>query len=118
MKELGEYIITYSAVDWANRNQYIQEKLLVFDNQPPKVSVGEMPTSAKVGQVNLPQVTVTDNDTQTPIYYVTVFSPSGKLLSVTNNSFVATEKGLHRIVIVAYDAIGNRTCLNYTLKVD
>ena len=76
-------------------------------------------TAAKAGEVyTLPEITVTDNVDESPLWYVIVYNPrTGERNAVTDGSYSFSEAGEYRIIVCATDKAGNVANVSVTVTV-
>lgn len=115
-KGYGDYIITYTITDYANRMAETEKRIVVKDNKPPIITInGEIPSLVKVGTIfSLPSATATDmvgSDVEVTICYV--FKGRVRNLFADNDQYTNPiyfeEAGLYRIHYTAVGAGGNRS---------
>lgn len=110
LSERGEYLITYSAVDWANVRVNLPIRLEVLDEKPPVITIsGTIPTTVSAGKIKLPIITATDNASEEKniVIYATVIDPYGNMQYVVDRSFTVKYKGVYELIITAMDQEGN-----------
>ncbi len=121
----GDYTVTYTASDKAGNDAVetftirISEKGEAVDNQAPEITIdGEVPASGTVGsEVKLPSASATDNVDGSVAVHVWVTGPNGEAVTLTDNTFIPTEKGDYTVVYSASDERGNNSNQTYTVKV-
>lgn len=114
----GEYMITYTARDWNKKVASTSIIITVADIVAPTLNIeGEVASTAKIGTVNLPQITVTDDNTQNPVLYVVVFAPNGEVIYVKDGVFTANVSGEYELRITAMDDFGNSVTKKYVIIV-
>ena len=127
LTEYGQYQVTYKSVDWAGEEGISTYAVNIFDQKAPKLSLkGDFATTAKVGDtVELPLVEVTDDysDVSEISVYRSVRNPYDVLTVFgydkenTVYRFTFKYAGEYKFVIVACDAAGNQTYLEYVVTV-
>ena len=144
--EYGQYQVTYKSTDWAGEEGVSTYAVNIFDQRAPKLSIkGEWSATAKVGDVVvLPEVEISDDsssfyeisvyrmvrnpfDVLTVFGYDRVFVEEGLETSSTADdksywkyteySFTFKYVGEYKFIIVAADAAGNQTYIEYVVTV-
>jgi hypothetical protein len=114
--------IYYTATDWQGKTQVFYARIFVLDDVAPVIKIDEFVNKVSLGTVKMPDITVTDNDTQSPIVYVTIFAPNGDIVNVKFNddkfeNYTATVKGRHVMRITAFDDSGCMTVVEKAFDV-
>ena len=123
----GQYIVTYKAVDWAAEEGVLEYAVNIFDQKAPKVFIkGDLESTAKVGDtVVLPEVEVSDDyssKSEISVYRM-VRNPYDVLTVIgydaENIAYRFTFKfaGKYKFIVIACDAAGNQTYLEYVVTV-
>lgn len=116
VSEFGEYILTYTALDWNNKKFQRAYRFTARDAVAPELTLdGEIPTDIQIGYVTLPTAKATDNisaEKKIKVFAV-VFDPKDNVLYVKNNQFIAQYKGEYTVKYYAIDEAGNETTLVY-----
>ncbi|MBP3423246.1 MAG: hypothetical protein J6K86_05730 [Clostridia bacterium] len=144
--EYGQYQVTYKSTDWAGEEGVSTYAVNIFDQRAPKLSIkGEWSATAKVGDVVvLPEVEIRDDSSsfyeisvyrmvRNPFDVLTVFgydrvfveegldTPSTaddkSYWKYTEYSFTFKYVGEYKFIIVAADAAGNQTYIEYVVTV-
>ena len=114
----GDYYIQYYAVDRFGKEKFIAYYVSVKDTTPPEITIKWAPTTASVGDtVTIGQAVVSDNISEQLTVYITVDMPGGKVVNVTNGSFVASKAGVYTVRYMVFDEAGNYTFKSYTVTV-
>lgn len=114
----GEYTLNYVATDSSGRSGYSRVRFTVYDNTPPELEIGgSVPETASLGEITLPQASVSDDATESPDVFVSVFDPYGKLTEVNNMRFTASYRGSYLVRYMAIDESGNTALREFTIKV-
>ena len=117
LTEYGVYTITYKTTDWNYRTKSLSLLMKVEDFEPPILTVNN-DYEVKNGVVTLSEISATDNHSETVAIYITAFTPSGKIVYIKDNTFVAEEKGDYILSIMAMDEFGNCTEVQSVITVD
>ena len=89
--------------------------LTVTDVTPPTIAVDSQKKTCSVGDtVTIASYTATDDYSDVSVA-VFVFSPDGRVVLCEENSFVAAQKGIYRVVYYVSDKNGNCTFAEYTV---
>ena len=144
--EYGQYQVTYKSIDWAGEEGVSTYAINIFDQRAPKVSIkGEWSAAAKVGDtVVLPEVEISDDYSsfyeisvyrmvRNPFDVLTVFGYDRTFVEEgLNTSSTADDKsywkyteykftfkyaGEYKFIIIAADAAGNQTYIEYVVTV-
>lgn len=108
-KQSGEYEVRCVASDENGNIGYLEWRIVVKNDEiAPEIRTGMTDIEAKAGEtIVLPEVEAYDNADENVSIAVKV-SFGTKEISLTDRKFVATEKGIYRVLITATDASGNR----------
>lgn len=119
LTEYGDYTITYLATDWSGRTYRKAYSVKSVDVEAPIIQVAGMPKSISIGQVALPNATVTDNVSAADdiCVWTIVRMPSGEIVMVEKGEFTANEKGVYTITYYAMDEVGNIATVVYSYTV-
>lgn len=115
LNSLGKYRIVGSVTDGARRVP-INREVVVKDDVAPVITLENVKTTAKKGNVKIANYSVQDND-DSVFVTVCVQRPDKTMISVTDNKFRATEKGTYTVMIFATDKTGNTGFASYEVVV-
>lgn len=121
LSEYGQYRIRYTASesDWFGNEKSLQYMVSVYDNVAPEIVLGNYSRTGTVGEVyRLPKRTISDNLTteENIASYVYVYTPNGKLVSVTDSVLFETA-GDYEFRVTAIDEAGNVSYKTFTVRV-
>jgi hypothetical protein len=116
--EYGEYKVEFYAKDSRNQQRRIMT-VRVVDRISPKVEVGEMKATAKVGEeITLPKMVISDNCTLVEDCTSYVYVSYGNFLKyMVYETYVFEEEGEHVFTYAVWDAQSNCTTVKYTVMV-
>jgi len=127
LNDYGQYQVTYTSTDWVGEKGVSTYAVNVFDQKAPKVSIkGAWSDTAKVGDsVILPEVEISDDNSAVSeiTVYRMVRNPYDVLTTFgydsANTAYRFTFKfaGEYKFVIVACDAAGNQSYIEYVVTV-
>ena len=125
LKDFGEYMIIYKAVDSSGCSLPLSQPLTVIDNVKPTITLnGTLPAKMKVGEeITLPSAIASDNlDGELDSVYIYVQEPRGFIKTYVGSmseeyKFIPKEKGLYVVKYCVIDEAGNFTIVNYEIKV-
>ena len=117
LSEYGVYTITYTATDWSNRTKGISLLMNSVDCEAPIFTVDNTYT-VQDGKITLSEVSVVDNYSLDIAVYTTAITPSGEIIYVKDNTFVAEEKGEYLVSIMAMDEFGNCAEIQLVITID
>lgn len=106
----GAYKISYKMSDWRNTGSRAYSIFVGDDIAPVIVPDAVMLAEGKTGTTFVvPSVTVTDNVTASENIQIEtyVITPTGKMVVLPGNSFLASAAGEYRVIISARDDAGN-----------
>jgi hypothetical protein len=115
-KGYGDYTITFTVTDYADRRAEAEKRIVVKDFKPPIITInGEIPSLVKVGTIfSLPSATAIDmagSEAEVSICYV--FKGRVRNLFADNDQFTNPiyfeEAGIYRIHYTAVGVGGNRS---------
>lgn len=116
----GEYKIEFVSKDLEGNKKTLRYVFSVVDTIAPVIELNTSSVNASLNKtVTVKSCEISDDITakQDLKLYVFVMSPSAKMQMVTNNSFVAKEKGRYTVYYYCYDEIGNFTIASYNVVV-
>lgn len=116
VNEYGAYVLKYVAVDTNNKVRELTFELNCWYETELDIEVGEMMTTATVGQTyELPSISTTSsNNVQ---IHVSLINDDGTRVEIKDNKVTFTQKGKNRIVITAYDKYCNSSVKIYEVEV-
>jgi hypothetical protein len=77
-----------------------------------------MPETATVGSIVVAaDCIVTDNISENIVVYLYVVMPTGEIVKLPGNSFVAVSEGTYTLRYMAFDKVGNTTIENFKVVV-
>lgn len=135
LSQYGQYMVEYSAIDWATNKATKSYAVNVFDRRAPMVVVADTwSATAKVGEkVVLPQVYIVDSASElkdmkvyrfvrTPQGFITTFGLDFTLneegnLEYTKYTYTFRYAGVYKFYVVGYDKTGNQTVVEYVVTV-
>ncbi len=112
-EQAGTYTVSWYAVD-EDGNEALQSFTITVgeDKDPPIITVGELPSEAKVGDViTLPAYSAEDAVSGTCEVTVEV-TLGNQQIAVSGNSFKAEEEGVYAVRFTAVDEAGNYIALD------
>lgn len=114
LEKYGAYRVVYTSADASGRGERtVSYNISVIDAIAPVITVNaEMRPEYSLGEtVVIPQITVTDNESAAENIRVRKYLilPSGRIVEIPGNSFVASYIGKYTVRYVAYDEAGNQT---------
>lgn len=114
--EIGTYTVSYTCFDGAGMVARYNYVFNAIDNVPPTISVSNMVTRAKVGEmVPIAKAEVSDNYSEAT-YFTIVEYPDGSMQHVSDR-FEATLPGTYRVFYYVSDRDGNLTIAYYLVEV-
>ena len=125
LSEYGSYSVYYTVVDEFGNGAFAPDTyvIIVEDMTPPTISLADGYTDKTVVKVKLNAkvkvvgYTAQDDAGGNVTVFVATVSPKGELLLVTDDTFVANEKGTWTVYYYAYDAVGNGAVAYYNVVV-
>lgn len=115
--EYGSYTIYYECTDTMNPKIIYSYVFTVVDTSAPEITLSGKVTEAKVGDtVIVAQASAKDDYTECNVM-IKVKLPSGAILSIPGNSFVATVAGEYTVYYFAYDESFNLSTASYVVNV-
>lgn len=120
VEEYGFYYLDYFSEKDGKKADASYTFAVSDDVSPVIKSEKGIPSSAKAGEVYmLPEITVTDNVDESPLWYVIVYNPrTGERNAVTDGTYSFSEAGEYRIIVCATDKAGNvaNVCVTVTVR--
>ena len=116
----GTYKISFKLNDWRNSGSKSYSVFVVDDVAPVISPEGKMISEGKLGAtVVVPSVTVSDNVSSAEKITVEtyVLLPTGRMIKLPGNSFIASVAGEYAVVIAARDEAGNIGTYRYNLTI-
>lgn len=112
-EEAGTYTVSWYAVDEDGNEALLSFTVTVDeDTQPPVISVGELPSEAKVGDViTLPEYSAEDAVSGVCEVIVEVTLGSEKI-ALNGNTFTVEKEGVYAVRFTAVDEAGNYAALD------
>jgi hypothetical protein len=116
--QYGRYSVQYVSRD-LNGNEAIYSYIFtVVDREPPVVTLKDGAITATVGSTVIVKEAVVEDNYTSCTTLINVKLPSGKFISLTGNSFVATVAGTYRVYYFVTDESGNVTTVSYSITVE
>ena len=116
----GTYKISFKLNDWRNSGSKSYSVFVVDDVAPVISPEGKMISEGKLSAtVVVPSVTVSDNVSSAEKITVEtyVLLPTGRMIKLPGNSFIASVAGEYAVVIAARDEAGNIGTYRYNLTI-
>lgn len=119
IEEYGFYYLDYYSEKGSKKADASYVFTVSDDVSPVIKSEKGVKTSAKVGEVyTLPEIKVTDNVDESPLWYVVIYNPkTGERKVVTDGTYSFSVAGEYRIIVCAADKAGNVTNVGVTVNV-
>ena len=111
---------TYISVANFNGASAVITAIDINDSTAPEFVInGQVPTEAVAinSGVQLPRITAVDAHDGAVDCITTLYSPSGKLVKLINNSFITEEEGIYYYIVQATDRSSNENYKIYQIKV-
>ena len=125
LSEYGTYRVYYSYYDQNYNEGTLSYPIRVLDTVKPTITMNgveedEVKTAKYLSFVRICDYSVSDDrsSVENITSFVTVFSPRGVIVNLTNNMFKASDKGIWTIVITCYDEAENISTISYKVKVN
>lgn len=122
LSQYGDYTVSYKATDLNGKSGIVSYKIRVKDNTEPEITFKSNKTeftASKTGWIKIQKYTVKDDVTanENLVVSVTVIHENGSRMTVKDDKFNATEKGVYTVTVMCKDEEGNCAFASYKITV-